>query len=114
MDKKIINNIITKLSEEKVELSLADDIKKNIDSLDGITQKLQGDLKKYISLQKSVENKISDGDAKTKELKSDMQKIEKQVKELGLDANSVMYLKIAKNIIREYEQQRKTLTKVVK
>ena len=49
MDKKIINNIITKLSEEKVELSLADDIKKNIDSLDGITQKLQGDLKKYIS-----------------------------------------------------------------
>ena len=43
-----------------------------------------------------------------------MQKIEKQVKELGLDANSVMYLKIAKNIIREYEQQRNTLTKVVK
>jgi hypothetical protein len=104
MDKKIINNIITKLSEgEKVELNAIDDLRNTIESLQGITRNLQGDLQTYVSLQKRVENEITDGDTRLKQSKSYMQEIKKGAKELGIDVNSLHIVKAAKTSINKYE-----------
>ena len=99
----LLSQITSIVKGEQVELNAIEDLKNSIESLQGITKNLQGDLQSYVSLQRRVENEISEGDTRLKQIKSYLQELQKSLRQLGLDENSVPDIKISKRVIRDYE-----------
>ena len=92
-----------KLSTVKVELGLVDDLENSLESLEGITKDLQGDAQVFNTLRKRVQNDAADGEEIVDVIKRYNSNLEKQAKDLGLNANDIPAYKKSKKIISNFE-----------
>ena len=104
MDKKIINNIITKLSEEKkVELALVDDLKTVYNALVKVKDIMDGSLNK-------AKKAAVKGDTGIKNFYKKFKDIETAAKELGIPVSDINLQKLEGDV----KQFQKDFDKVIK
>ena len=88
---------------KKVELGLVDDLENSLESLEGITKDLQGDAQVFQTLRKRVQNDAANGEERVEQIKRYNSNLEKQAKDLGLNANDIPAYKKSKKIISNFE-----------
>lgn len=109
LGKKTYEEYVKELKEynlskvEKVELGLVDDLENSLESLEGITKDLQGDAQIFKSLRSRVQNDAANGEERVEQIKRYNSNLEKQAKDLGLNANDIPAYKKSKKIISDFE-----------
>ena len=90
MDKKILNNIMTKLSEEKTELSLVSDFKTEYTSAVKNSLSLAEEFSNIENKKQKLISKIKKNINQFKELSKPYNKISASAKEIGVNINDIL------------------------